>query len=107
VVWRCTCGNFYRISFQDFIDKLSFYKEFSQYDRTSFAEGLKKISNKSVDLIHIDGFHTYQAVSDDFAASLKKLSDIGTMLLHDINEFQDGFGVYKFWMELTAKYRTI
>ena len=72
--------------------------------RKTFDEASKSFDSHSVDLLHIDGLHTYEAVRHDFETWLPKLKKTGVVLFHDTFETGRGFGVHKFWQELAAKY---
>lgn len=80
------------------------YSGFSELIRSTFDDALKYFEDGTVDLLHIDGFHTYEAVKHDFETWLPKLSDRGVVILHDTNVKRDDFGVYKFFGELQKHY---
>lgn len=80
------------------------YGNFSQLIRSTFDDALPYFSNKSIDILHIDGLHTYEAVLHDFESWLPKVSEKGVILLHDISERNNGFGVWRFWDEIKDLY---
>jgi FtsZ-binding cell division protein ZapB len=80
------------------------YKSFSTLLRTTFDEASKSFDDKSIDLLHIDGLHTYEAVKHDFDTWFPKLAENAVVLFHDTNVHKDDFGVYKFWAEVAANY---
>jgi hypothetical protein len=76
------------------------YSRFSYLLRTTFDEATKSFADDSIDILHIDGLHTYDAVSHDFYNWLPKVRGGGIVLLHDIVARHGNFGVWKLWEEL-------
>lgn len=83
------------------------YSEFSSLIRGTFDDALQYFSNNSIDLLHIDGFHTYEAVKHDFETWLPKMSNQGVILMHDTCVRANNFGVWKFFEELKQNFPTI
>jgi len=93
----------------------SVYRDLSRYVETrygnasallrmSFDEAVDRFEDASIDLLHIDGLHTYEAVRHDFETWLPKLSDRAVVLFHDIAVDERGFGVVRFWSEIASAY---
>jgi Methyltransferase domain len=75
--------------------------------RENFNDALSHFENGSIDILHFDGFHTFNAIQEDFAAWSPKLSRRGIALFHDISLREAEFGVWKFWEQLKPTYRTM
>jgi hypothetical protein len=75
--------------------------------RKTFDEALLLFEDDSIDLLHIDGFHTYDAVRHDFETWFSKVKNGGVILFHDIFEYQKDFGVHELWEELKMKHKSI
>lgn len=82
------------------------YRDFSSLKRSLFEDAVDDFADASIDLLHIDGLHTYDAVSADFESWLPKLSDHAVVLFHDSSVRQPGFGVARFVSEISERYPT-
>lgn len=71
--------------------------------RKFFCDAVDDIEDESVDILHIDGLHTYEAVSQDFNQYLPKLKKSGVILFHDVAS-KLGYGTNTFWKEIQEKY---
>jgi hypothetical protein len=80
------------------------YSKFSTLLRCTFGEALQQFTDSSIDMLHINGLHTYEAVRHDFESWLPKTSKRGVILLHNTNVRDRDFGVWRFWEELGDQY---
>jgi hypothetical protein len=81
------------------------YGEFSRLVQGRFDEAAAHFDDGSVDLLHVDGFHTYEEVSRDFETWLPKMSGRGVVVLHDTNARRPEYGVWRLWEEIKQRYR--
>ncbi len=78
------------------------YTDFSTLLRKTFEEALDDVEDGSVDLLHVDGRHYYDDVKSDFESWIPKLSPRAVVLFHDTEVRERGFGVWKYWAEISA-----
>jgi len=81
-----------------------FYADFSYLLRMPFDNARAQFANGQIDLLHIDGLHTYDAVSEDFNSWIDRVSSGGIVLMHDVTCREPGFGVWQFWDEIKDEY---
>jgi len=81
------------------------YAGFSTLIRSTFDLAHTQFANESIDLLHIDGLHTYAAVKHDFETWLPKVKAGGVVLMHDINVRHADFEVWRYWEELSRDYQ--
>lgn len=71
--------------------------------RMTFEEASRRIP-EGIDLLHIDGWHTFRAVRNDFRAFRPLLNPGAVVLFHDVRG--DFFGMRVFWRWLTLRYQS-
>ncbi len=80
------------------------YASFAYLVRSTFDDALSQFNDNSIDILHIDGFHSYEAMTHDFDAWLPKMSERGVVLMHDINAKIEGYGGVRAWNEIAARF---
>jgi hypothetical protein len=81
------------------------FSNFSRLLQAEFDFAVHSFADGSIDLLHIDGLHTYDAVRHDFQTYFPKMSDRGVVIFHDSAKRDGGFGVYRLIEELASRYR--
>jgi len=79
------------------------YSDVGDYLRLDFDDASRVFEDQSVDLLHVDGLHTYEAVKNDYETWRSKVTNNGVIIFHDTNVLNGGFGVWKLWKEISAE----
>jgi len=80
------------------------YASFSNLLRMTFDDAVAHFEDGSLDLLHIDGLHTYNAVAHDVQNWFSKIRPGGILLLHDVAVKENAFEVWRLWEELQVKF---
>lgn len=91
------------LELKEYLD--SNFSEFGKLIRKDFNEAVNEFVDNSIDILHIDGLHTYEAVKNDFFKWKPKLTKNSIVLFHDTSVVKEEFGVKKFWDELKSEYQ--
>ena len=95
--------------YEIFLKTLETYKTEAKPIRKIFDDALTDFKDQSIDLLHIDGTHTYEAVKNDYEKWSPKVKEDGIILFHDISEtsFLHENASPQFWNELKASHYTL
>lgn len=80
------------------------YGSFAHALRMTFDDASKLFAPGSIDVLHIDGYHTKEAIMHDFETWVDKLGDRGVALFHDINVHLPGYGGVEAWRDISYRY---
>ncbi|WP_309396202.1 class I SAM-dependent methyltransferase [Cerasicoccus maritimus] len=91
------------------------YEDFLEFSRLNFngrlilkkgyfQDKLADYDDESINLVHIDGCHSYDNVKADYESWLPKLAPNGVMLFHDTTVTQNAFGVHRYWSEIAPEF---
>ena len=78
------------------------YRGIAYLMKMYFNDALQHFSDESIELLHIDGLHTYDAVKEDFTNWYPKVKPGGIILFHDVMARIKDFGAWRFYEELMA-----
>lgn len=67
-----------------------------------FDDVATRWEDTKIDVLHIDGLHTYEAVKNDYETWKKFLNPNHLVMFHDTYVWKKDFGVRKFFIELQA-----
>lgn len=79
----------------------------NSHSNSTFNKLKKGLENRQVDILFIDGDHTYEGVSKDFQMYSPLVKKGGIVAFHDIviHDKSSGCEVSKFWKEIKKSYR--
>lgn len=75
--------------------------------RKTFDQANQKYPDNSIDILHIDGYHTYEAVKHDYDMWFDKVKEDGIILLHDSAVKDSNFGIHKLLKQIKKDYKII
>lgn len=69
------------------------FKEDHNFDNVEIIKGwfseIAKTWDKQIDILHIDGLHTYDAIKEDWTNWSKFLTNAGVIIMHDVISFPE------------------
>ena len=70
--------------------------------RARFEEAVESFEDGAIDVLHIDGLHTYEATRQDHELWASKLKENGIILFHDVAE-SSGYATSAYWNEIRVR----
>lgn len=80
------------------------YRGITYLMKMYFHEALPHFEEESIDLLHIDGLHTYEAVKEDFESWYPKVRPGGMVLFHDVMARMKDYAAWKYFEELQTEF---
>jgi len=77
------------------------YRGIGELKRMYFSEALEHVDDGTVELLHVDGRHFYEDAKEDHTSWIRKLAPSAVVLFHDTQVRTHGFGVYRYWPEVS------
>lgn len=78
----------------------------NSHEKATMERIKSNLKDNKIDVLFIDGDHTYEGVAKDFEIYSPFVRKNGIIAFHDIVESpQDGYGVPKFWKEIKKQYQ--
>ncbi len=77
--------------YQDIIKKFGVSN--IEFIKSDFADAAK-VWNKKIDILHIDGFHSYDAVKSDYENWIGFCNEDAIVLFHDVEAFSETVGLF-------------
>jgi hypothetical protein len=79
-----------------FVDRKMLQRNNIEFIKGKFNDVVEKFKsdNIKIDLLHIDGLHTFDAISNDFETWSPLVSENGIIIMHDVYAFPDTVGKY-------------
>ncbi|MGB0371057.1 MAG: glycosyltransferase [Opitutales bacterium] len=81
--------------------------ENTQVIRDRFENQVNSFQDQSIDILHIDGWHTYSAVSHDWDLFFNKVKPNGIILIHDTRVIGGEYEVHAFFDERKKEFPSI
>ena len=86
----------------DNYDVVMKFKERHRFDNVHVIKGwfseVAKTWDKAIDILHIDGLHTYDAITEDWKNWQKFVPDNGVVIMHDVVSYPE---LSKFYNEIS------
>lgn len=67
----------------------------------------RSVPEEGLDLLFIDGDHTYNGIKQDFEMYKQFVKQGGAIVFHDLNNEHEDVGVDRLWDEIVEKYESI